>query len=133
MTHGQLLHKPRVFACAEYEIGIQWKVRSCCPVASGAELVLFRMWLVCAAPSTGQWEGGCPDLLLLSGGFLFVFSKFKVCNSSGTSQERTCPTFFVCKTAWLILSTLFRTLVIVHREGLIEFYFFQYKVKIVVC
>lgn len=40
-------------------------------MASGAELVLFRMWFVRAAPSPGPCEGGCPDLILLSGVVFF--------------------------------------------------------------
>lgn len=102
-------------------------------MASGAELVLFGMWFVSAAPA----QGSVKKVALISYCCQDVFYLFSPSSRSvilaGQARKGLALLFFVCKTAWLVLSTLFRTLVIFHREGLIEKFFFQYKVKIVVC
>lgn len=85
------------------------------------------------SPSTEPCERGYPDLLLLSREFLNLFSPSSRSVILVGQPRQGLAQAFSCKTAWLILSTLFRTLAIFHREGLIEFFFFQYNVKMVAC
>lgn len=85
--------------------------------------------VVCAAPSTGLCEGVCPNLLLLSRGFLFFPSSRSVVLTGQARKGLSLLLSHVKPCGLSYLLCLFKILTVFNKEGLMNF--IQYKIKMV--